>query len=87
MKVLILYRPKSEHATAVESFKRDFQRLHGNITVEEVNLDTREGAALASLYDVVAYPGIVAQKQDGVALQVWQGAQLPLMDEVASYAV
>jgi len=83
----VLYRPNSDHASAVESFVRDFQRLHdyGSNKVELVSVNTRDGAATASLYDILAYPSILALADDGSVLNVWPGPQLPLMDEVAGY--
>lgn len=86
MKLLILYRPNSEHASDVESFVRDFQMRHdiGN-RLQLVSVNTREGAATANLYDIMAYPSILALADDGRIINVWQGEQLPLMDEVASY--
>jgi hypothetical protein len=87
MKLVILYRPASEHATAVQTFLRDFKYQHGSSKVELVDADTREGIATASLYDLMNLPAILALRDDGSALQVWQGEMLPLMDEVAAYAV
>lgn len=86
MKLVILYRPNSEHATAIESFVRDFQHQHdpGN-KVELLSVNTRDGAATASLYDVFSYPTILALADDGSVLNSWEGDRLPLMDEVASY--
>ena len=87
VKLLILYRPNSEHATEVESFVRDFQQEYAvGSKVELVSLNTRDGAATASLYDVVAYPAILVLANDGSVLNLWQGKPLPLMDEVAGYA-
>lgn len=85
MKVVILYRPKSEYARAVETFAHDYQKRHGTSHLEMVNVDEREGLALASLYDIMQFPSILALAIDGTLLHLWQGAQLPLMDEVASY--
>jgi hypothetical protein len=86
MKVVILYRPNSDHATEVESYVRDFEHQHNlSDKVELVSVNTREGAATASLYDVMAYPTILAMAEDGRLLNVWQGKPLPLMDEVAGY--
>jgi len=87
MKLLILYRPDSEHSTDVESFVRDFQhRFEAGKKIELVSIDTRDGVATASLYDIVAYPAILALANDGSALNIWQGVPLPLMNEVAGYA-
>ncbi|HET7641422.1 MAG TPA: hypothetical protein VFK47_22120 [Ktedonobacteraceae bacterium] len=86
MKLLILYRPHSEHATAIESFVRDFERLYDvGERLELVDLNTRDGAATASLYDIVSYPAILAVADNGSMLTMWQGQPLPLMDEVAGY--
>jgi hypothetical protein len=87
VKLLILYRPHSEHETEVEAFVRDFQRRYDiGRKLELVSLNTRDGAATASLYDVVAYPAIMVLNHDGSVLFESQGMPLPLMDEVARYA-
>jgi len=85
MKVLVLYRPNSEHGRETEEYVHDYQSRHSD-RVEMVSVDTREGSALASLYDVVQYPAILVLREDGYPQQMWQGAALPLMDEVAAYA-
>ncbi len=87
MKVLILYRPNSEHARTVETFVGDFQRQHDlGRKVELVSVNTRDGAATATLYEVFAFPAVMAVADDGRLLNLWQGEPLPLMDEVAGYA-
>lgn len=86
MKVLVLYRPNSEHGRLVEEFLRDYQRAGHSGTVEALNIDTREGSAMASLYDVMEYPSILITRQDGSVVRAWQGSQLPLQNEVAAYA-
>lgn len=64
----------------------EFERRMPGRKVEMISLNGREGAAMASLYDVVQYPAILATTDDGRLLQWWQGEQLPLMNEVAAYA-
>jgi hypothetical protein len=87
VKLLVLYRPESEHTSAVESFVRDYQsRYDSGRKLEMVSLNTRDGAATASLYDIMEYPAILALANDGSVLNVWQGIPMPLMDEVAGYA-
>lgn len=85
MKVVVLYRPKSEHASSVESFARDFKSRHEAVRFDLLDVDGREGSGVATLYDIWAYPTILALQDDGSVLQLWQGEMLPLMDEVASY--
>jgi hypothetical protein len=86
MKVLILYRPHSEHARIVEEFIREFQARHESEHLEILSLDTREGSSAASLYDIVQYPAILVVQDFGRLQKSWEGPQLPLMQEVASYA-
>jgi hypothetical protein len=86
MKVLVLYRPNSEHARLIEEFIHDYQRRHEADRLETLNIDTREGSATASFYDVVQYPAILVLQSDGYPQKVWQGDTLPLMDELAAYA-
>ncbi len=86
VKVIVLYRPNSDHARAVESFVRDFERQHdGSTKLELTSVNTRDGAAMASLYDIMAYPSILALADDGSVLNTWIGPDLPLMADIASY--
>jgi len=86
MKVVILYRPESEQARVLETFLHDFKARNSSINVEVVDVDAREGIAMASMYDVMRFPTIIAMADDGTVLNMWQGEDMPLMDEVASYA-
>jgi len=85
MKVLVLYRPNSEHGRTIEEFVHDYQSRHSSTKLEMMNIDTREGSATAALYDVMQYPAIMVLQNDGYPHKIWQG-DLPMMDEVASYA-
>jgi hypothetical protein len=86
MKVVILYRPDSEQARTVETFLHDFRARNSSINVEVVDVDAREGIAMASMYDIMHFPAIIAMAGDGTVLNMWQGEEMPLMNEVASYA-
>lgn len=85
--MLVLYRPNSEHGRVVESFIRDFRYQHeadvGKLDI--VNIDTRDGVATASLYDVMECPAILVLSDDGQLIKSWAGGTLPLMNEVAGY--
>jgi len=85
MRVTILYHPKSEHSRIVEEFSHDIEYQQG-IRTELTSVDTREGAAVATLYDVTQYPAILVMREDGSVIQTWLGEQLPLMNEVAAFA-
>lgn len=86
MKVLVLYRPNSEHGRVVEEFIHDFQATHQNERLEVLNIDSRDGSAMASLYDVMQYPAVLVLQTDGYLQKVWEGDHLPMMDEVVAYA-
>lgn len=86
MKVLILYRPNSEHEREVDDFARDFKREHdAGKKLELLSVDTRDGAATANIYDVLQFPAVLALADDGSVLQSWAGTPLPLMNDVAGY--
>ncbi len=85
MKVVVLYRPNSEHGRAIEDFIRDYKNRHEEGRLDIENIDSREGSAMASLYDIMNYPAILALRDDGSILKTWEGDELPLMDEVAYY--
>jgi hypothetical protein len=83
---MILYRPNSEYGRVTEDFIHEYQTRYQSHSLEILNIDTREGMAIADLYDIVQYPAILVVQNDGTIQKAWQGESLPLMDEVASYA-
>lgn len=83
--MLILYRPSSEHGRVVEDFIRDYKNRHEEGKLEVMDIDSRDGSATASLYGIMQYPAILALRNDGSLLKYWEGAALPMMDEVAYY--
>jgi len=86
VKVYVLYRPKSDHARRTEEFVRDFKGQH-SVNVEVIDVDSRDGVATASLYDVLTYPTVLVMTEDGQLLKTWSGEEVPpLMNELASYA-
>ena len=87
MRLVLLYRPQSEHARQVEAYAADFERFHPGEKVEQVHIDSIEGSELARLYGVMDHPAVVALKDDGQLQQMWVGVdKLPLMNDLAYYA-
>lgn len=84
MKVVILYRPKSEHSRQVEEYVHDFVRQQASRRVQAIDADSKEGISLAELYDIVQYPAFLAMQNDGQLLKSWI-AEYPLMNELAYY--
>lgn len=86
MKVLILYRPQSEHARMVDEFVHEFKRRTTK-DVELVDVDSIEGQRAAELYDMVQQPAVLAVADDGHLVQSWIGETMPLIDEVTGYTL
>jgi hypothetical protein len=86
MKVVVLYRSKSEHGTPVEEYVREFKRRTSR-ELKMIDVDGKEGWNLAELYGVTQYPAILATTEDGKLQNMWQGEPLPLMNEVMGYAL
>jgi len=87
MKVLVLYRPNSEYGRQVEEFIHEFQHRDDPRNLEILDIDSREGSATASLYDVYRHPAILVLKTDGQLQHcwMWEDSGMPRIDEVASY--
>lgn len=84
MRLTVLYRERSDHARAVTEFVEMLRRRYPGKKAHLLDIDTREGAAEASMYDVVRYPAVIVTTYEGRVSQVWQGLPLPLIDEVGS---
>ena len=85
MKVVMLYRPKSEFARSAEQFVREFERRTAK-TIEKMDIDSPRGIELAQLYGVMSHPAFVATADDGNFLKMWDGHPLPLFDQLSAYA-
>lgn len=85
MSVMIFARERTDYARSVAEFLHDFEKRTSE-TLETVDPDSRRGADLCRLYDVVEYPTIVAVADDGQLRNMWRGLPLPTIDEVSYYA-
>lgn len=85
MKVAVLYRSNSEHERSILDFEREFEHRTGR-SFSKYDINTRDGSAMASLYDIMQYPAVLALADDGQMLQMWQGGSLPLINEVTYYS-
>jgi hypothetical protein len=85
MRVIFLYRPKSEHEGKVMDYVHEYKMRHPTAEPEMISLDTRVGDDMAKLYGVYSYPAVLAISQNGSLQQMWQGSQLPLMNEIDAY--
>jgi hypothetical protein len=87
MKVQVLYRPHSEHRARIEEFINNFNSSKSlSVKMDILNIDTREGVSLASLYDITRYPAVMVVRDDGTMQKLWQGVEeIPLVNEVQGY--
>jgi hypothetical protein len=86
MRIVVLYRPHSEHEGRVLDYVCEYKMRHPGMEPELLSLDTREGDEMAQLYGVYSYPAILAISHDGNMRQMWQDEYLPLMNEIDAYA-
>lgn len=86
MKVVILYRPESDHSREVEQYAVDFGRFHPDGDLELLSVETKDGSEKAALYAVMQYPAVLALKDDGQMEHIWADGKLPLMNDLAYYA-
>jgi len=85
MKLLVLYKPKSEYARSVEEYIDDFGRLYPKIEVETLDAESVEGVNKCLLYDILEYPALLALGDDKSLRNMWLGKMLPQKQEVISY--
>ncbi len=83
MRLVILYRKSGEHYRPVYEFSEMMRRRYPDKRIEEVDIDSRAGAAEANVYGVMSYPAIIVTAYDGRVIEMWQGLPMPLIDEVA----
>lgn len=87
MRVSVLYRSNTEQERAVLEFVEEFKRRVGR-SLEMLDVNTREGSSMASLYDVMRYPTVLAISNEGSVLHSWDAAEsMPLINEVSYYTV
>lgn len=84
MRGIIFYRRGTESDSKASNFKRDFEHFTSK-KIELLDVDTREGATLAKLYDMVSYPAVIALDDDGKLRSAWQGDNMPRIDDVSGY--
>jgi hypothetical protein len=85
MRVVVLYQSNSESERLVTDFVRDYQNQTGK-TIEKLDTNTRDGSNLATIYDVVRYPAVLALSNSGELQYLWMDDKLPLINEVLYYS-
>ncbi len=84
MKLVLLYRPKSEHSTLVESFGERVESAMSNVEIEKVDVDSPEGTTLLETYGIFQFPTVMVMANNGSLLDIWKGDLLPPVDVVVA---
>lgn len=80
----MIYKENSDHGRTVRDFVHEFES-RTNITLEEIDPETRDGEDFCRTYDIVEYPTILVITDDGILQNMWRGLPTPLIDEVRGY--
>ena len=85
MKVTILYTQNTPADREIEYLMKRLASVR--ILADLVDADSKEGVAVAELYDVMARPAVVVTDSAGRLVQKWQ-SELPRAEDVgAAYQV
>lgn len=84
MRIVVLYRDKTDYTRVVTDFLRDFQHQTGH-DLETMDPDSPSGTQFCDTYGIVDYPTIIATSDDGVMQNTWNGLPLPTINEVSYY--
>jgi hypothetical protein len=87
MKTVIYSRDGRDYSRSVTEFIEMFGRKYPGQSIEIKDPDTRESSSLLSMLGVDRYPAIIVTRDNEAVVQMWQGEPLPLLDEVAAYAL
>lgn len=84
MKLVIIYRPKSDHARAVTDFVEMLKRRYPSKEAELLSTESIAGSEMARMHGITRYPALILKTYEGRVASQWEGEPLPLVDEVGS---
>jgi protein-disulfide isomerase-like protein with CxxC motif len=87
MKLLVLYRPNSEHSLAIEKYCEELKKDIYGINLEIIDVDSTEGAEKMSAYGIMSFPAFIVTRDDGQVQNIWQSEYSPTKDELEAYLV
>lgn len=87
MKLIILYRPNSEHALSVEKYCEDLKRDFHEINIDILDVDSIEGSEKMKNFGLMSVPVFIVARDDDQIQNIWQGSNLPSKDELAGYLI
>jgi len=84
MRVVVIFKDKTDYARTVTDYLRDFEHQTGHI-LESLDPDTADGTQFCNTYDIVEYPTIIAISDESIMQNMWRGLPLPTISEVSGY--
>ncbi len=86
MKVIMLFRPNSEHDTSANQYAENFTRVTGK-KLNLMDYDSPEGADIARIHDITSIPAILALRDDSSLMESWlEQDKWPTASELSFYA-
>jgi hypothetical protein len=84
VRVVVVYKDKTDYARSVIDYLRDFEHQTGH-TLETIEPETPAGIDFCRAYDIIEYPTMIALSEDGMMQNNWRGLPLPTISEVSYY--
>ena len=84
MKVVMLYRPNTEHERQALDYIRDFAMQTGK-KLPTLDPDSPEGVDICRLYDIMQFPAILATDDEGHVQNLWTNYHMPTFSELSYY--
>ena len=84
MKAILLSKENEDYTRSSIEFMTEFNKLHPDNRLENIDSNTPEGSRLVSLYGLNQLPAILIITNDGQLINLWQG-NLPLKDDIFAY--
>ena len=84
MRVVCVYRDNEDYSRTVSDWLEDYYRKTGR-EIEVLDPDVED--RFCQTYEIMEYPTIIALDGNGSPRMMWQGKQMPLIDDVNYYAI
>ena len=84
MRVVVVFKDRTDTTRDVETFLRDFNHQTGH-ELESLDPESMAGIDFCRAYDIVEYPSVIALTDEGQMLNLWRGIPLPTISEVSYY--
>jgi hypothetical protein len=84
MRVVMIFKDRTDYTRAVETYLVDFKRQTGH-DIETLDPESLAGIDFCQTYDIMEYPTMIALSDDGQMQNIWTGIPLPTISEASYY--